>query len=113
MNNLHYSDEKNILLMVALLKAHNIRRVIASPGTTNITFIGSLMHDPFFEMYSSVDERSAAYIAWQKKVANRWLYLVQERLHHEIIYQGLRRHIIGSYLFSLSHPQGKNARLDI
>ena len=50
MNNLHYSDEKNILLMVALLKAHNIRRVIASPGTTNITFIGSLMHDPFFEM---------------------------------------------------------------
>ena len=51
MNNLHYSDEKNILLMVALLKAHNIRRVIASPGTTNITFIGSLMHDPFFEMY--------------------------------------------------------------
>ena len=63
MNNLHYSDEKNILLMVALLKAHNIRRVIASPGTTNITFIGSLMHDPFFEMYSSVDERSAAYIA--------------------------------------------------
>ena len=53
MNNLHYSDEKNILLMVALLKAHNIRRVIASPGTTNITFIGSLMHDPFFEMYSA------------------------------------------------------------
>ena len=49
--------------MVALLKAHNIRKVIASPGTTNITFIGSLMHDPFFEIYSSVDERSAAYIA--------------------------------------------------
>ena len=63
MNDLHYSDEKNILLMVALLKAHNVRRVIASPGTTNITFIGSLMHDPFFEIYSSVDERSAAYIA--------------------------------------------------
>lgn len=49
--------------MVALLKAHNISRVIASPGTTNITFIGSLMHDPFFKIYSSVDERSAAYIA--------------------------------------------------
>lgn len=61
--NLHYSDEKNIQLMVALLKAHNISRVVASPGTTNITFIGSLMHDPFFEIYSSVDERSAAYIA--------------------------------------------------
>lgn len=61
--NLKYSNEKNILLMVALLKAHGIRKVIASPGTTNITFIGSLMHDPFFEIYSSVDERSAAYIA--------------------------------------------------
>lgn len=63
MSSLHYSDEKNIQLMVALLKAHNISRVIASPGTTNITFIGSLMHDPFFKIYSSVDERSAAYIA--------------------------------------------------
>jgi len=60
---LHYSSEKNIQLVVALLKAHNIRKVIASPGTTNITFIGSLMHDSFFEIYSSVDERSAAYIA--------------------------------------------------
>jgi len=60
---LQYSDEKNVLLMVALLKAHGIRKVIASPGTTNITFIGSLMHDPFFEIYSSVDERSAAYMA--------------------------------------------------
>lgn len=60
---LHYSDEKNIQLIIALLKAHNISRVIASPGTTNITFIGSLMHDPFFKIYSSVDERSAAYIA--------------------------------------------------
>lgn len=63
MSSLHYSDEKNIQLMVALLKAHNISRVIASPGTTNITFIGSLMYDPFFKIYSSVDERSAAYIA--------------------------------------------------
>lgn len=63
MSNLHYSDEKNIQLMVALLKAHNIRYIIASPGTTNITFIGSLMHDSFFKIYSSVDERSAAYIA--------------------------------------------------
>lgn len=58
-----YSSEKNVQLMVALLKAHGIKKVIASPGTTNITFIGSLMHDPFFEIYSSVDERSAAYIA--------------------------------------------------
>lgn len=60
---LHYSVEKNVALLVSLLKAHNIRKVVASPGTTNVTFVGSLMNDPFFEIYSSVDERSAAYIA--------------------------------------------------
>ncbi|MFC2145629.1 thiamine pyrophosphate-binding protein, partial [Actinomycetota bacterium] len=34
-----------------------------SPGTTNITFVRSLQNDSFFELYSSVDERSAAYMA--------------------------------------------------
>ena len=58
-----YSNEKNVLLMVALLKEHGIRKVVASPGTTNITLIGSLSHDPFFQIYSCVDERSAAYMA--------------------------------------------------
>ena len=58
-----YSDEKNVQLVIGLLKAHGIRKIVASPGTTNITFIGSLMHDTFFQIYSSVDERSAAYIA--------------------------------------------------
>ena len=58
-----YSDEKNVLLMIALLKAHGIRKVIASPGTTNVTFVASLTHDPFFHVYSCVDERSAAYMA--------------------------------------------------
>ena len=37
--------------------------MVASPGTTNICFINSIQHDPWFEIYSSVDERSAAYIA--------------------------------------------------
>ena len=58
-----YSNEKNVQLIIALLKAHGIRKVIASPGTTNVTFIGSIMHDSFFEIYSCVDERSAAYMA--------------------------------------------------
>jgi len=37
--------------------------VIASPGTTNMTFVKSIQNDPYFEIYSSVDERSAAYMA--------------------------------------------------
>lgn len=63
MQTLHYSDEKNVLILIALLKHHNIKKIVASPGTTNYTFVGSLQNDPFFEIYSSVDERSAAFIA--------------------------------------------------
>lgn len=58
-----YTDEKNIQILIALLKAHGIKKVIASPGTTNMTFICSIMYDSWFEIYSSVDERSAAYMA--------------------------------------------------
>ncbi|MBQ7168556.1 MAG: hypothetical protein IJR63_01470 [Synergistaceae bacterium] len=58
-----YTSEANKQILIALLKAHNIRKVIASPGTTNITFTGSIQNDPWFEIYSSVDERSAAYMA--------------------------------------------------
>lgn len=59
----YYTDERNIQIVISLLKANGIRKIIASPGTTNVTFIGSVQQDPFFEIYSSVDERSAAYIA--------------------------------------------------
>lgn len=59
----YYSDEKNAQILLALLKAHGIRKIIASPGSTNIAFVGSAQHDPFFEMYSAVDERHAAYMA--------------------------------------------------
>jgi len=59
----YYSNEKNVQILIALLKAHGIRKIIASPGATNVTFVASVQHDSFFEVYSSVDERSAAYIA--------------------------------------------------
>lgn len=61
--NTHYTDEKNVQILIALLKGHGIRKVIASPGTTNIAFVRSIQNDSFFEIYSSVDERSAAYMA--------------------------------------------------
>ncbi len=63
MSEFKYTSEKNVQIVIALLKAHGIRRVIASPGTTNMTFVGSIQNDPWFEVYSSVDERSAAYLA--------------------------------------------------
>lgn len=59
----HYTNERNHQILISLLKAHNISKVVASPGTTNSVFIGSIQHDPYFTIYSSVDERSAAYMA--------------------------------------------------
>lgn len=59
----YYSDEKNVQILISLLKQHGIKRIIASPGSTNVTFVGSVQQDPFFEIYSCVDERSAAYMA--------------------------------------------------
>lgn len=60
---INYSVEKNVQLIIALLKAHGIKKVIASPGSTNVCLVASLQSDSHFEMYSSVDERSAAYLA--------------------------------------------------
>lgn len=60
---LYYTSEQNILLLIALLKKYNIRKVVASPGATNVTFVSSIQRDSFFEMYSCVDERSAGYMA--------------------------------------------------
>lgn len=59
----HYTTEKNILIVLALLKANGIKKVIASPGATNESIVASMQYDPYFEMYSCVDERSAAYMA--------------------------------------------------
>lgn len=59
----YYTKERNVQIVLSILKAHGIHKVVASPGSTNIAIVGSLQHDPFFEMYSCVDERSAAYMA--------------------------------------------------
>ena len=60
---LSYTDERNAQIVIALLKAHNIRKVVASPGTTNACFIASIQNDDYFEVYSAAEERSAGYIA--------------------------------------------------
>tara|TARA_R110000822_G_scaffold163794_1_gene304074 strand:- start:15919 stop:17667 length:1749 start_codon:yes stop_codon:yes gene_type:complete len=59
----HYTDEKNALIIIALLKSNGIKKIIASPGTTNMALVGSMQHDSYFQMFSAVDERSAAYMA--------------------------------------------------
>ena len=59
----YYTVERGQQILISLLKQHGIRKIIASPGNTNVTFVGSVQNDSFFEVYSSVDERSAAYMA--------------------------------------------------
>ena len=58
-----YSNERNVQILIGLLKANGIKKIVASPGTTNIPFVLSCQNDGDFEMYSCVDERSAAYMA--------------------------------------------------
>lgn len=58
-----YSVEKNVQYLIALMKAHSIKNIVISPGTTNFTFVGSVQQDPYFNLISCVDERSAAYMA--------------------------------------------------
>lgn len=62
MNN-YCTSERNIQIVIALLKANGIHKVIASPGATDVSINASMQHDPWFEMYSEVDERGAAYMA--------------------------------------------------
>lgn len=57
------SIERNIQILIEVLKANNIHKVVASPGATDVSLNISLQHDPWFEMYSEVDERGAAYLA--------------------------------------------------
>ena len=58
-----FSQIKSVQYLVALLKAHNVKHVVLSPGGRNIPINHSLEQDDFFTCYSVVDERSAAYFA--------------------------------------------------
>ena len=59
----YYSSERNVQILISLMKQHCIKKVVVSPGSTNVCFVGSIQQDPYFEIYSCVDERSAAYMA--------------------------------------------------
>ena len=61
--NFYNTAERNVQIVLSLLKENGIKKVIASPGATNESLVASMQNDPYFEMYSCVDERSAAYMA--------------------------------------------------
>lgn len=57
------TDEKNTLMLIRLMKEHGVKKIVASPGTTNVALVASLQTEEYFEIYSAYDERSAAYMA--------------------------------------------------
>ncbi|MFP4845910.1 2-succinyl-5-enolpyruvyl-6-hydroxy-3-cyclohexene-1-carboxylic-acid synthase [Winogradskyella sp. PE311] len=49
--------------VVTLCKTHNIKHIVISPGSRNAPLTIGFTHDEFFESYSIVDERCAAFFA--------------------------------------------------
>ena len=43
-----YTDKKNILQLVALLKAHRIQKIVLCPGSRNIPIVQTLVNIPEF-----------------------------------------------------------------
>ena len=58
-----YSNIPGVQILLSLLKQHNIRHLVISPGTRNTALVHSVECDDFFKCYSVVDERSAGFFA--------------------------------------------------
>lgn len=58
-----YSEKRNVRQLLSLLKAHGISRFVVSPGSRHIPIVISMEADPFFRLYSVVDERGASFFA--------------------------------------------------
>lgn len=58
-----YTSEKNIQILLSLLKAHGVFDIFISPGSMNHILAACVQDDPDFRVYSCIDERSAAYMA--------------------------------------------------
>lgn len=58
-----YSDKRNILQLVALLRAHGVRKVVLCPGSRNAAIVHTLTHIEEFTCYAVTDERSAGFFA--------------------------------------------------
>ena len=58
-----YSDKKSILQLVALLKAHGVRKMVLCPGSRNAAIVHTLANIEDFTCYSITDERSAGFFA--------------------------------------------------
>lgn len=58
-----FSVKKNVLEIVALIKAYDINQIVLCPGSRNAPLIQTFSSDPFFTCHVIVDERNAAFYA--------------------------------------------------
>lgn len=58
-----YSNDKLVLQLLSLLKQFGINQIVVSPGSRHFSLVHSLEQCEDFELYSVVDERSAAFFA--------------------------------------------------
>ncbi len=58
-----YAKNLNVQMLIALMEVHGVRRAIISPGGTHNEIVVGLQYNGGFELYSTVDERGAAYMA--------------------------------------------------
>ena len=83
-----YTIVENAKIVIALLKRHNIRHIVLSPGGSNIPIVQGVQDDPFFKCYSVVDERSAMLqLEYTFKQGKWWLPHALVLKLQEIIFQ--------------------------
>lgn len=58
-----YTHNLSIQILVDLLIKHGVRKAVVSPGGTDLEMIAALQYNGSFIMFSSIDERSAVYMA--------------------------------------------------
>ena len=58
-----YTHNLSVQILVDLLIKHGIKKIVVSPGGTDLELIAALQYNGSFNLFSSIDERSAAYMA--------------------------------------------------
>ena len=58
-----YTDKRNILQLAALLKAHNVKKIVLCPGIKNLPLTQTFANVTEFTCYPMTDERSAGFFA--------------------------------------------------
>lgn len=58
-----YANNPITLELIALLKKFGIRKIVVSPGSRHRPLVASLEQDDYFELFTVIDERGAAFFA--------------------------------------------------